>query len=356
MTLLSEWRSTEERLFTLVGDAGTGKTTLLSELPAHLTHFCAPTGKAADVMRNKGVPASTIHKLIYHLTPNGFVRNKSLPKPIIAIDEGSMISADIWKDILMFDKKVVVIGDPNQLPPVGRDPRLFHDPSFRLTEIHRNAADSPIIKFSQELRDHESIQTQPKHIGSDTSSVRVCSPASAITSGLEDYDVNTTMFITAKNNTRHKINKQIRELLSLDTQPFGIGDLVVCRRNNYKHGVFNGQLFFVEAIDKVTPNLWLCNLRSYDDNTITDSIPIAINHFNASTKPPHHQTRSVCLFDHGYCLTCHYAQGSEFDRTVVIEPPGLGFIFRDTPSSRWRYTAATRAKTHLIYGSPYIKD
>ena len=144
--------------FYLGGYAGTGKTTLAKHFAASINgvSFCAFTGKAALVMRQKGcVGASTIHSLIYTFdteAPPGtlrFIRNPLSPllmANLVIVDECSMVNRQLGEDLLSFGKKVLVLGDPAQLPPVeGAGFFTLGEPDFLLTEIHRQAAENPII-------------------------------------------------------------------------------------------------------------------------------------------------------------------------------------------------------------------
>ena len=128
---------------TLGGYAGTGKTTLIAALrkvltanmPATKVGFAAFTGKAALVLKRKlvedkilrpGDSISTLHSLMYYSeTGKGDVlkwRKRDLLKvDMIIVDEASMVSEDIWNDLLSFGKPVLAVGDHGQLPPIGNN-------------------------------------------------------------------------------------------------------------------------------------------------------------------------------------------------------------------------------------------
>src|SRR5215469_4567612 len=158
-------------LFRLFGYAGTGKTTLakhIAEGADGKVLFAAFTGKAALVMRRKGCAgASTIHSLIYKPleseseTPT-FELWEDAPAAkaaLIVIDECSMVDADLGRDLLSFGTPVLVLGDPAQLPPI-QGGGFFTDaePDAMLTEVHRQAADDPIIHLSMAVREGEWIE------------------------------------------------------------------------------------------------------------------------------------------------------------------------------------------------------
>ncbi|MEO8669294.1 MAG: AAA family ATPase, partial [Bauldia sp.] len=156
---VSSWlKSGGTQVFRLFGYAGTGKTTLarhIAEDAGGDVCFAAFTGKAAHVMRRKGCTgAGTIHSLIYRMRGEDedgptFVLNDDSAAgkaALIVIDECSMVDADIGRDLLSFGAPVLVLGDPAQLPPIaGGGFFTESEPDSMLTEVHRQAADDPII-------------------------------------------------------------------------------------------------------------------------------------------------------------------------------------------------------------------
>src|SRR5688500_3222997 len=170
---VSRWmKSCRPPLFRLFGYAGTGKTTLARRIAEGVDGdvlFAAFTGKAAQVMRNKGCAnARTIHSLIYR--PRGekpeketgelqpaFALNRASPvgkAKLIIVDECSMVDEALGRDLLSFGTPVLVLGDPGQLPPVksgdgGGGYFTEHEPDVMLTEIHRQARDNPIVALAQ---------------------------------------------------------------------------------------------------------------------------------------------------------------------------------------------------------------
>jgi exodeoxyribonuclease-5 len=110
-------------------------------------------------MRQKGIEdARTIHSVIYTPNPNedGTVTFLLRPRYELAdidgflVDETSMVSKQLHRDMLSFGKPIIFVGDHGQLPPVGDDVYLMADPDYKLEEIHRNAG--PIAHFAGQLR------------------------------------------------------------------------------------------------------------------------------------------------------------------------------------------------------------
>jgi exodeoxyribonuclease V alpha subunit len=178
---------------TIIGQAGTGKTTTLREFLHRLVSdaetdketgnrklpgiaFCAYTGRAAQQMKRAlpkefHVSCSTIHALLafkpvsfeitdpktgdlktsMHFEPT-FDRSNKLTQKIIVVDEAGMVGLRLWNqlmDALLPGTKIILLGDINQLPPVQDTTILGHAmlkwPTFELKKIHRQAADNPII-------------------------------------------------------------------------------------------------------------------------------------------------------------------------------------------------------------------
>ena len=168
----------EPQVFRLFGYAGTGKTTLarhLAEEAGGDVVFGAFTGKAAMVLRSRGCKdARTIHSMIYRpkevdSEEPSFVLNEqsaAAHASLIIIDECSMVDEELGRDLLSFGKPVLVLGDPAQLPPVkGGGYFTEAEPDMMLTEVHRQAADNPIIRLSMMVRtwDKQSTDKQVAH-------------------------------------------------------------------------------------------------------------------------------------------------------------------------------------------------
>ena len=159
------------QVFRLFGYAGTGKTTLARHVAENVdgeVQFGAFTGKAALVLREKGCgEARTIHSMIYRpkdldTEEPSFVLNEDSPASkasLIVIDECSMVDEELGRDLLSFGKKVLVLGDPAQLPPVkGGGYFTEQEPDVMLTDVHRQAADNPIVRLSMQIRAGERLK------------------------------------------------------------------------------------------------------------------------------------------------------------------------------------------------------
>ncbi len=171
---LKDKPSGNRSIFRLFGYAGTGKTTLarhIADSADGKVLFAAFTGKAAQVMRNKGCHgASTIHSLIYRARESGedipsFELWDDAPASkakLIIIDECSMVDAELGRDLMSFGIPVLVLGDPAQLPPIqssaGAGFFTEAEPDAMLTEVHRQAQDDPIVRLSMDIRERREIE------------------------------------------------------------------------------------------------------------------------------------------------------------------------------------------------------
>lgn len=321
-------------LCTLGGYAGTGKTTILSYLYRNLRgwKFVAFTGKAASNLRKKGVEASTIHSAIYHPIEKedgkitwelkddeelGYCRG-------FAIDEASMVGSSLLRDLQEYGRPIIAVGDHGQLPPVKDDAGLMIDPNYTLETIHRNAG--PIAAFAEWLREGND---PGEWRGKDREGVvRVVSPKEIKIADL----IASDQVITAYNADRERINTQVRWNLGRKGSPVAVGDRVVVLRNSREYGVYNGQQGVVTLKEKERSYLTI------DTGCSTHKFPFTFDLEDKYAVP----------ISYAYCVTCHKAQGDEFDNVIVFEgrPNDLW------PHNKWTYTAASRVKKDLTWVLP----
>ena len=332
---------------TLGGFAGTGKTTVIRELVDRLPGcaVCAYTGKAADVLRRKGIRASTIHSLIYRPVKDEYdcvTFELVLPELFCAsniiVDEASMVGRTIYDDLLTFGVPLIFVGDHGQLEPVGDTGfNLMEKPDVVLETVHRNAG--PIARFAESLRLGQSAdgaglsQYGPGREGVDEDGVHVVTFDT-----IRDLDINQTwQLICAFNRTRLSLNEMVRDHIGM---PAGIpeaGDRVICLQNTRTYSLFNGMQGVIEEIDRSRRMLTFSS-----DQGVRVRVPYNPQAFGSETKPE--WSPDVVPFDWAYCVTCHKAQGDEFDNVCVIEQRCGAWDHR-----RWAYTAASRAKRKLVW-------
>ena len=351
LAAVSRWlKAGEAQVFRLFGYAGTGKTTLarhVAESADRGVVFAAYTGKAAHVMRAMGCTgAGTIHSLIYRSRgedENGptFVLNNDSEAGkvgLIVIDECSMVDEEVGRDLLSFGTPVLVLGDPAQLPPVSSGGFFTSaEPDVMLTEVHRQAADNPIIRMSMLVRDG-----QPLPEGAYEGS-RVIAAGD-----LDQQDIlSADQVLVGRNVTRRRYNARIRELLGRGGEVPVADDILVCLRNDRKRGLLNGSLWRVEAVRRPRKGLLRYALMP-DDGGAGSGKPTV-----ASINPAFFDGTADALsfavrrcsdeFDFGYVLTVHKAQGSQWDDVVLFDE---SFAFREN-RARWLYTGITRAAQRI---------
>ena len=311
------------------------------------------TGKAAYVLRKKSVDhAQTIHSMIYRLREDpetGTLKfeldsqGPATDAELIVLDECSMVPEPMADDLRSFGTKLLVVGDPGQLPPVkGQGAFTAREPDAFLSEIHRQAIDSPIIRLATMARKGERIP-----VGDYGGGVKVV-PYNADAAPYV-YDAKTQP-IVGLNRVRWVLTQRVRARLGFDSRLPQPGEPLLCCRNNHKTGMFNGQQGRLQApledsLDGHGVNELVAHMEDHERAVETQAHPYLFEaHFTGSAKPPELPRHvKVDHFDWGYVLTCHKSQGSQWPRVTVVDDSAAFRADRD----RWLYTAITRAESEL---------
>lgn len=308
---LETFLDSADRVFLLKGYAGTGKTTLIkgliTALAAEKKRFvvCAPTGRAAKILRNKTGYGTTIHSAIYDFD-NLLVKNadrKDLAEhsfeyffpvvkleedTVIIVDEASMISSRLSKnelftfgtDILLNDlltfaqlqmranrNKMVVIGDPAQLPPVGDntswalEESYYREKEIAVTQVFLNQVmrqeNNLILENAFRIRKCiDRPQERILEFKTDDSTFIDFNSKDVVEKYCELYtvpDFDSGVIITFSNAQNWWYNREIREKLFPGKPHISEGDLVQIISNNYSKypvKIYNGefaQIVHVEA-------------------------------------------------------------------------------------------------------------
>lgn len=363
-----------KQYISLGGYAGTGKTTLIALIrnklhtidPNVKVGFASYTGKAARVLRTKLMQqqvvlpqdtVGTIHSLIYSPIVNerkeivGWKQKESIDRTLIIIDEASMVDEVIWGNLRSYGIPIIVVGDHGQLPPIKGSFNLIEEPQLTLDEIHRQARMNPIIGLSIQAREHGCIK-----FGTYSDTVIKYDMASHEAQEAMQELLNSvhtdTLVLCGYNSTRIKLNTHIRGALGFETAEPAPGDRVICLRNNHKKHIFNGMLGTLQSIKRVDDAWYMAEIVMDDEEDVYKDL-ISVAQFNAPTAMNFTDKRSQImrgdLFDFGYALTVHKAQGSQAKRVILFEER-----FRKMSGDewkRWLYTAVTRAEEELyIFG------
>ena len=343
--------------FYIAGYAGVGKSTVANLAIEELTAkadvrnvvTCAYTGKAAHVLRRKGIRnAQTIHSAIYSpvedddghvrfaLAPDGAAANAD----IIVLDECSMVGPEIAEDLRSFGKKILVMGDPGQLPPIkGQGVFTVRAPDAFLREIHRQAEGSPIIRIATMARKGERIA--PGDYGDGV----LVKPLTRDTQ--RDVYSEATQAICGKHTVRWAYTQRIRKARGFEGRAPVEGERVICCRNDRKLGLFNGAIGTLLNLraDRMSTDFEI-DVQLDDSNSphkdLTVNPWLFRQHFENDLKRPR-MAKGTQEFDWGYVLTCHKAQGSEWPHVTIVDDSR---VFRDD-ADRWLYTAITRAAEGL---------
>ncbi|TJW14588.1 MAG: ATP-binding protein [Mesorhizobium sp.] len=348
---VSAWhKAKEKQVFRVFGYAGTGKTTIARHFAEGLNGrvvYAAFTGKAAMVMRKNGCHgASTIHSTIYAVDVNKdtgmtkfILRHRSEfdNVALIVIDECSMVDEEIGQDILSFGVPVLVLGDPAQLPAVkGAGFFTECDPDIMLTEIHRQAAESPIIQMATTVREGGRLTRGVYGLS------RVISRAD-----LEQDDVmKADQVLVGVNKSRSSYNERMRQLLGRASILPQEGDRLVCLKNDRAIGLFNGGLWNVLFVGKrraghIQDHCVAMDVTSLDfESTTPVKVKVRKECFEGRlNEVDWKELRGTQQFDYGYALTVHKAQGSQWENVCLFDESRA---FANS-HARWLYTGLTRA-------------
>lgn len=366
--MISWWRQPTNPYLTLGGYAGTGKTSLMSVFrqllyklnPKTRVSFCAFTGKASQVLedslrlhrsRVKEDSVSTIHSLIYApiVDPRGGIigwkLKPTLKADLIVVDEASMIDRQIWEDLLRFGLPVLAVGDHGQLPPIKSGFSLMSRLDIRLETIHRQAAGNPIIQLSMLARETGKIPVGNFGVGARKLDKYESASASEveeyIQSGSEDL-----LILAGYNQSRIKLNQQKRTYLGFDSVEPQAGDRVICLKNNREKGIYNGMTGKINKIINKDSKTYETIIRM-DDGLIFEG-KILKAQFNSpiTLSDQVHKKDDVELFDFGYALTVHKAQGSQAKKVLLFEERNK--YMSDEDWRRWLYTGITRAEEQIL--------
>ena len=365
----------------LTGGPGTGKTTCLRGVLALFeamgleTALAAPTGRAAKRLGELcDTDASTIHRLLETgFDPRSgklvFTRNtyNPLKADAVIVDETSMVDVPLMAallDALDDGCRLVLVGDPDQLPSVGPG-ALFADlirsgavPTVRLTEIFRQAAQSAIVRSAHlinrgqipDLRRNEGDffclarwdaravldtvvdlcrRRLPERMGIPAEQIQVLSPTRRRGTGTRA--LNQVLQAALNPPLEGKGERRFGDWI------FRTGDRVMRVRNNYDilwreeggtdsgMGMFNGDIGVIRSIEKETITVDF-------DGRIVEYSPDMLGELEPA-----------------FAVTVHKAQGSEYRAVILAALEGAPMLM----TRGVLYTAVTRARElFIVVGDP----
>lgn len=459
LTLLEAFLAGPTQVFMLKGFAGSGKTTILKGFVDYLNaegkefSLMAPTGRAAKVLRERtGQEAYTIHKSIYSYEELDEVaegdsfyyvykirNNYDVAAKVFIVDEASMVSdaeseneffrfgsTKLLTDLIQYTRvghenvktKIIFVGDPCQLPPVGDSSSKAFDVDYLLNqfglsceevemkEVKRQTGESGILKAAAKIR--RSISSGYfNDFDLRSNGIDILNPSYSEFLNTWQHASSPKIIIASKNKTCLDLNLQIRESrFGKANLPLQKSDIVILGGNNYRKGVFNGEFAIVNNVsencihrtislrgqepitlkwrdvelifpdaensNKIVSGLMLDNFLDGDNYLSPEEMRALYVDFtmrHKDLKPKTEEFKEAIMKDeyfncllikYGYAVTCHKAQGGEWDNVFTIwdNDNRTDFdCFVDQQSKkgktnvgfyRWAYTAVTRA-TKVLY-------
>lgn len=394
-------------IFYLAGYGGTGKSTILpllleeTGLDLETTTYpavapMAPTAKAALVMTKNfhragytGTFARTIHHYLYVPFEDDFEDElaeleaetdptikarrefelaRKLAKrkigfsagtgkrlaeaELIVVDEGSMVGSKIASDLINTGLPILVMGDPGQLPPVNDTAGLTSGkPDVFLTDIRRQAKDNPIILFASLLREGQTVPPGEYDGKLFVYTAREAEDRVEITDGRQ--------IILGTHKRRWSLTRGLRKLIhnvDPDTPPLE-GEPIIVKRNHKKYPhIVNGSLGTVSE----TIQEWNLPTASATMDAKIEGVPFYGEVYSGLFQEHIYGVAGYCASgpratleaqrravhaDWAYCITCHAAQGSQFEHPIVFDESS---VFRED-RLKWAYTAASRAQEKLTW-------
>jgi exodeoxyribonuclease-5 len=262
-----------------------------------------------------------------------------------------MVDAKIWADLRSYKIPILAVGDHGQLPPINGDFNLMENPDFKLEKIHRQAKGNKIIQLSETVRNQQEIPF------GDFGKVKKLDKTNYETQEyveemLHNFSKNLLVLV-GYNWARVELNKNIRRLNNFYTEDPQSGDRIICLKNNYSKGIFNGMLGEIKTITSVQDEqgreLWYQIEAKMDDANLYEG-KVLKEQFGAEKTLRKVEGVSYDamgdLFDFGYAMTVHKAQGSQAPKVLLFEQRFKNMD--DEEWYRWLYTAVTRAEKELV--------
>ena len=339
-----------EFIYSITGSAGTGKSTVIAEICRRTNlnyEVLSPTGRAAELLRQKINKGMTIHKFLEYYSmdkgksyrPKYNVNNQILGYDLLIIDEASMIARDVWDNLLKAlpdSTKIILVGDKNQLPPIENVPQesafslcLSHYPFIELTTRYRFGKQAELSKLSDYVLEGSFNKV-------------ISNPMSYRLDGFTDEMIINRMCATEK---YYGLDSQI--ICPVYKGKTGCDYINrLCQLHRFKDiptdeaGLIKGDKVIVTMN---TPYFYNGNILFYDHCTEDEIV------FSDMTVPRYLEYGDITLdllncVKLAYAITTHKSQGGEYKNVVyVIGKTALPIINRSNI-----YTGITRSKENLI--------
>lgn len=351
----------------------TGKTVLSSFIVGELQDkkfsvaVGAFTGKAAKVIGSKILAAGinpayigTLHGLLYIplLDDDGNIKGwrkrpfADMAYDIIFVDESSMVTETLIKDLQSYGIQIIMCGDDFQLPPIGSNVNYAENCEYRLTNIIRQAADSGIIRAASDLRLRGYVDENG--YGDDVI-VYDISDKHLLTRFMPEVD-DQKMILCSYNNTRNAFNARIRRKQGFNGETAEPGERVICLKNNKDVGMMNGETGIVkEFVEKESDEVSIFKMLIDGEDTPSNYRVFTHGFTDKNQKKYEDWTfirqykdsiKGLPLFmNFANVLSIWKSQGSQWDEVMMIDER-CSFL-SDHDDRRRRYTGMTRAAKKL---------
>ena len=371
-TLLAAVINTNQKLITLSGPAGSGKTTILKQLVKDLKdlsvlmpdlvttwHFTATTNKAVAALSDAIGPiaeVTTIHSLLGLVPYQGKLtkRRKATVQrgSIVVIDEASYIGEELAKFIAPLTDTVsliIFVGDSYQLPPVKDEISDIFDPNvipqIELTQVMRQADGNPIQELSLELREVVKHQAEPNIILDDVN-ISWLNSDDFIKAFCNDCIISapgTVRALAWTNQTAQHYNEQAALACNGRTE-FHAGDIVV---NNHYFKSSQQSIPTDATVRIYSTSPWFTDFGK-TMRTISTSYGELTELHKDSTATPEQRLYYYPDLRYTYASTINKAQGSTYD-TVYIDLNDLAKCNDRDLQLRLLYVAVSRARHKVVF-------
>ena len=356
------------------GGPGVGKTTIINAIVnAYMSFYkitkidsltrialLAPTGRAAKKLASSTLmPAQTIHRFLkWNKETDDFQVNEYNPNfhQLVIVDEVSMLDNHLFASLLKgltSNIKLVLVGDVFQLPSVGPGQILFDlinsdaFPFIFLKQIYRQSENSYIPYLARDIKakditedlferkddysfidmDIQNIKSAIRQIcektkekGISESDIQILAPMYKGENGIDNLNYIMQNFFNPKDENKKEI--------TYGYVTYREHDKVLQQINNPDCNVFNGDIGYIERIDKVK-----------DKNITKDVITI-----NFDGNLVEYNKEELSMIKHAYAITIHKSQGSEFPHVIIP----ICHSYNKMLYNKLIYTGVSRAKKSLI--------
>lgn len=344
----------------ITGGPGTGKTTIVKAIVEAFQQtnlqrilLCAPTGRAAKRLTEAtGFEATTIHRMLMPVEGSDaydFSKNEDDPleADVVIVDEASMLNIQLYYALVAAvpaTAHLVIVGDVDQLPPIGagfvlRDMLNAETiPYTRLAHIYRQEKGNAIVENAHRINEGQ----MPVLSGdSDFTFIEVHTLRDMMSAIINAYDslrddVEDELDIQILSPMRRnahgslKISQAVQQAVNppspkkaevvINGITYRVGDKVIQVLNNYEYEIFNGEIGSIYAISKTH---------------------IGIRFTDKDVSLPLDEAESIMP---AYAITVHKSQGSEYSVVIIPFIPPYGIMLQRS----LLYTAVTRARRRVV--------